>query len=168
MKIQNVQSPNFGMLIKTPEGRAAIRRCKNVQTLEKLVQAEKAMKGTEDFDIVLGKDLKCKITSLKEAFFGVFESSKYSNVRNGVNEDILELGEYNISRHPLYNNDYEYGYSVWKTKELDNIEDAGQIDILVNIAKELDQQAKNHKKRTLFDNIDAKMVNKLQLQLLKS
>ena len=169
MRIQNnVQSPNFGELIKTPEARAAIKRCRNVQTLEKLIRADEAMADTEYFDIVIGKDLKCKIISLKEAFFGVFKSDKYNNMRNGVNEDILQLGEYSISRHPIYKNDNEYGYSVWETKKLYNLEDAERIDTLVSIAKELDNAAIKSEKRSVFENIDIKLAKNLQKKLLKN
>ena len=167
MRIQNnVQSPNFGALVKTPEGKLAIRRCKDVQLLAKLVQADKDMAGTEFFDIVVGKDLKCKITSLKEAFFGVFKNREFSNVRNGVNEDILELGEYSVSRHPIYQNDEEYGYSVWKTEELGDVENAENIDTLVKIAKTLDNEAVKHEKRSLSEDINIGIAKKLQHALL--
>lgn len=169
MRIQNnVQSPSFGELIKTPEARVAIKRCKNIQTLEKLVRADEAMANTEYFDIVVGKDLKCKIISLKDAFFGLFKSDKYNNVRNGVNEDILQLGEYSISRHSIYKNDDEYGYSVWKTKGLCNLEDVEQIDTLVDIAKELDNAAIKSEKRSVLENVNIKLARNLQKKLLQN
>lgn len=167
MKIQNnIQTPSFGELIKTPEARVAIKRCKDLQTINKLVQAQKDMAGTEYFDIVLGKDLKCKIRSLKEAFFGVFESPKYSNIRHGVNEDILELGEYTVARHSLYKNDDEYGYNVWNNQEHEDIENAEHIETLVSIAKELDKAAIASEKRTLSESIEKQILNKAKLELL--
>ena len=167
MRIQNnVQSPNFGALIITPEARNSIRRCKDVEVLKKLIQAKKDMAKTEFFDIIVGQGLKCKLVSLKEAFFGVFKSDKYSNIKNGVNENILSMGEYNISRHSIHQNDEEYGYSVWKTKELCNIDNAKSIDTLTEIAKELDNQAIKHEKRTLLQNTENQLAKKLQQELL--
>lgn len=173
MRIENnVQSANFGRLIITPEAEASIKRCRNTKTLEKLVQAKKAMAGTEYFDIVVGQGLKCKLKSLKEAFFGVFESQKFGSTSEGVNENIIELGEYSISRHSIYKNDEEYGYSIWKTLELGSVEDAEHIDTLVEIAKELDSQAiiqekRTQKKGTLSENINIQYANKLKQELLK-
>ena len=167
MRIQNhTQSPSFGTLIITQEGRASIKRCRNVKTLEKLVQAKKDMVDTEYFDIVVGANLKCKIKSLKDAFFGVFDSTKYDNVRNGVNENILEMGDYGISRHTIYKNDDEYGYSVWETKELGDIENAEHIDKLVDIAKELDKAAVKQEKRTLLEKVYVQLAKKMQRILL--
>ena len=167
MNIQNnTQSLGFGQLIITPEARTSIRRCKDIQILEKLTRAQNDMANTEFFDIVLCKGLKCKLKSLKEAFFGAFESKEYGSVSTGVNDNTLELGDYSVSRHTIYGNDEEYGYSVWKTKELGDVENAEHIDTLVKIAQELDKQAKRHEKRSLGQNIKVQYTKKLQNQLL--
>lgn len=164
----NVQSPNFrGELLYTPEGRRAIKRCKDIKILEKLNNAKKEIAKTDYFDIEVGKDLKCKIKSLKEAFFGIFESDRFNNIRHGVNDSILYLDdEYTVVRNSIYDNPDEVQYSVIKKKGLDDIENAENIDILTDVAIELDRAAVRAEKRSLSEQVENNYAKKLKQSLL--
>jgi hypothetical protein len=112
MKIQNnMQYTSFGELIKTPEARVAIKRCRSIQTLNKLIQADKDMAGTEYFDIVLGKDLKCKIVSMAEINsnkFCVYSKNNCITIFNSHNfEEIDKIDQlkFEFRKIEVLNND---------------------------------------------------------------
>lgn len=161
------QSPSFnGELIKTDKGRTAIKKCRDIKLLGKLNSAKKDLAGTDYFDIEVGENLRCKIRSLKDIFFGPFKSSVFKTVEQDELGNLVLDGKYCISKHSIYNNPDEARYNVMLLTENGDIENAENIDILVTIAKELDNAAKKDEHRSLQDTIDAICRRKLKQSLL--
>ena len=167
MQINNVtQSPNFGRLVITKEAHPALKRCPT-KLLEKLNEVGADLRSsTEYIDIEVGKDLSCKLKGIKDAYFGVFESKVFKNIHKGLTDDLLEMDYYTVSRNPVYENGDEVVFNVVSSKDFSGIENAEHIDELVSIAKELDNAAIQHEKRSLTERVDRKNAQVLRNRLL--
>ena len=161
------QTPNFGRLIITKEAQPALKTS-STKTLEKLNAVGDMLQGTtEYFDLVVGKNLSCKIRGLKDKYFGVFESKVFNNIKQGLNENLLEIDNYTVSRNPVPENSEEIVLNVISKKELYDIENTDHIEELALLTKELDSAAVRHENRSIAERVDRQYARKLEADLLK-
>ena len=168
MQVTNcTQSPNFGRLIISKEAQPALKKCSS-KIIEKLISVGDYLEqSTEYFDVEIGRNLKCVIKGLKDNYFGPFISREFKNIKKGLNDDLLEMDNYTISRNPVENNPDEAVFRVVSSDNLGDIEDVEHIDELVLIATELDKAAIQKEKRSLEENVERKNAKVLRNRLLK-
>ncbi len=160
------QTPNFCRLMVTKEAYPALKECP-AKTIERLCKAGEDLKySTEYFDIEVGKNLSCKIKGLKDKYFGVFKSNVFKNIRQGLNENLLEIDHYTVSRNLVCDNSDEIVLNVISSKNFSGIENAEHIEELVAITKELDAAAVGHEQRDLQTMVDRKYARKLRDELM--
>ena len=168
MQINNIsQSPNFGRLIVTREAEPALKKCSS-KTVEKLISVGDYLNQTEYIDIEVGKGLKCTLKGIKDAYFGPFISKVFKNVKKGLNENLLEMDHYTVSRNPVIDNPDACTYGIISSKDFGGIEDVEHIDELVQIATELDSAAVRKENRTLEENVERKNAKVLRSRLIKN
>lgn len=168
MQINNIsQSPNFGRLVITREAEPALKKCSS-KTVEKLIGIGDYLNYATDYiDIEVGKGLKCTLKGIKSAYFGPFVSKVFKNIKKGLNENLLEMDHYTISRNPVINDPDACIYSVISSKDSGEIEDVEHIDELVQIATELDRAAVQKGSRTIEEMVEKKNAKVLRIRLIK-
>ena len=143
MQVNSVQSPNFGKL-RVEASPKLVNALKNekVETLRMIQEVGEKLKETQFYDVVVRHnaktgDLVTKLVSKTNAYFGVFESKKFKNIKK--NDAIMLNDTYGIGRY-LSEQLKEAEYNVWGigNARYDKLKD---LDLLSNIAIDLDKAA---------------------------
>jgi len=140
----NFQTLGFGALnIKAPA--ASLEECSQ-EVLGKINRAGKKLKKTKYFNLEIDEDMKCKITSSKDAYFGIFKNLKFRNNHFIKKMNTLVLNDkYSVAQHIIFGRPDEYGYSIRGNQLLGNINYVDYIDTLADITKALDKAAIKNK-----------------------
>ena len=113
MRINRVQSPNFGRLMIDPKAEEKLNK-QSYPTVLELQKARQELKNTEFYHIYIGEDLKPRMVSTPKAYWGQFNSrnygTKYSSNQMGPNS--MYINE--KSKHSLFE---QYGITRGKEKD---------------------------------------------------
>lgn len=101
MQISRIQSPNFGRLMIDPKAEKKLEKQPH-QTLLDLQKAKKELEKTKFYHIYIGEDLKAKMVSKPDAYWGGFNNRNYDTRYNSekIDKNVQYIKE--DSKHSLF------------------------------------------------------------------
>lgn len=148
--INDVSVTNFGMAMRIQKTAAPELRKLPAEVIDNIAETAKKLENTRYFNVDIGADLRCKITSPKDAYFGIFTGDKFKKIERGEQDNIIILsgasghsGAYGVAKYSDLNNYEISNYNVWGNynKELNTIYDLKAIS---DVVLELDKAAAKH------------------------
>lgn len=111
MQVNKVQSPSFGQLFINPKAEEKLE-VQSHQTLLDLQQAKKDLKNTKFYHIYIGEDLKARMVSVPNAYWGSFNNQNYDTRYNSEKIDPNAQIIKETSKHSLFEQ-----YGIFREKK---------------------------------------------------
>ena len=138
MQIHNTSSnQNFGMALRINKNAAAKLKELPMEVLTDIQKVGHDLKGTRFYHVEIDENLGCKLTSEKDAYFGL--DIPHARTKQGKERNIVIIDDlFGIAR---YETDSKPNYNIWSYTPLTNI---NSIKSFKTIAKLLDGAAIKH------------------------